>query len=429
VLGWITIGTSWWPAAARPQSVTTAAIYGRVTGADSVGIEDATVSVLNTANGERWHTLTRSGGHYALEYLSLGGPYGIEVRAIGFQPIRRAGVVLSLGERERVDLQLMPSVLTLPELAVFAAPDRWVNAGRTGPAQTITDTLISRLPVQARDFSQLTFLSPQATPTPSGGVSFAGQTDRLNGFQIDGATNIDLAGYAGGAGFGTPGATSGVRTLSVEAVRELQVITAPFDVRFGTFAAGLVNAVTQSGSNHWEGSLSGYFEDEALSAGDHAERGAAAVRGGEAGGVTHAVTTHGPGHRSSPWAFLRVSSSRNDHTDPRWNDAMVGLRRIADQREGEDDDEGVGGCLFSGLASKKSFTSGMIALLFSISVTCVVLGKMASLDADRGRISPKISSPFSRYISEMWFSRTPSASPWMKNMGARVAFSLSAPKS
>jgi len=40
-----------------------------------------------------------------------------------------------------------------------------------------------------------------------------------------------------------------------------------------------------------------------------------------------------------------------------------------------------------GLASKRSFTIGMIALPFSISVICVVLGKMASLDADRGRIS------------------------------------------
>jgi hypothetical protein len=42
------------------------------------------------------------------------------------------------------------------------------------------------------------------------------------------------------------------------------------------------------------------------------------------------------------------------------------------------------------LASRKSFTIAMIALPFSISVTCVVLGRMASLDADRGRVSPKI---------------------------------------
>ena len=99
-------------------------------------------------------------------------------------------------------------------------------------------------------------------------MSIAGQSDRLNGFQIDGATNLDLIGFAGGGGFGTPAASSGVRTLSVEALRELQILSAPFDVRFGTFAGGLVNAVTRSGSNRWAGSLSGYFEDKALTGRD-----------------------------------------------------------------------------------------------------------------------------------------------------------------
>jgi hypothetical protein len=56
------------------------------------------------------------------------------------------------------------------------------------------------------------------------------------------------------------GGTYRIRTLSVEAVRELQVVTAPSGVRFGMFAAGLVNAVTRSGSSRWEGPLSGYFE-------------------------------------------------------------------------------------------------------------------------------------------------------------------------
>ena len=64
-----------------------------------------------------------------------------------------------------------------------------------------------------------------------------------------------------------------------------------------------------------------------------------------------------------------------------------------------------------------------------ISVTWVVLGKMANLDAERGRMSPWISPPFRRNISAMCSSRTPSASPWMKNIGALVALSLSAPKS
>ena len=143
-----------------------------------------------------------------------------------------------------------------------------MNAGRTGPAQTISDTVIARLPVRSRDFAQLTYLSPQAAVSPNGGVSIAGQSDRLNGFQIDGATNLDLTGY--GRGFGTPGALSGVRTLSVEALEELQVLSAPFDVRYGTFAGGLINAVTRSGANDWHGSFSGYYENQSLTGKDSA---------------------------------------------------------------------------------------------------------------------------------------------------------------
>ena len=140
--------------------------------------------------------------------------------------------------------------------------DPLVNPGRTGPAQTIGDSLISRMPVRSRDFAQLVYLSPQAVLTPSGGVSIAGQSDRLNGFQIDGATNLDLIGFAGGGGFGTPAASSGVRTLSVEALQELQILSAPFDVRYGTFAGGLVNAVTRSGSNRWAGIVLGLLRGQ-----------------------------------------------------------------------------------------------------------------------------------------------------------------------
>jgi hypothetical protein len=250
------------------QAVTTAAISGIVTGADSAAIEQATVLVTNTSNGERWQSLTHAGGRYTVEYLSPGGPYTAEVTAIGFAPASICGIVLSLVERRLADFQLTRLVLTLPELTASAAADRLTGFGSGGPAQIITDTLSARLPVRGRNFFKLIYLSPQAVPSPGGGVSIAGQSDRLNGLQIDGATNNDLAGYAGGTGVETPGAPTGIRTLSVEAVRELQIVSAPFDVRFGTFAAGLVNAVTRSGSNRWEGSLSAYVEGQGLTGTD-----------------------------------------------------------------------------------------------------------------------------------------------------------------
>src|SRR5579859_5198027 len=82
-----------------------------------------------------------------------------------------------------------------------------------------------------------------------------------------------------------------------------------------------------------------------------------------------------------------------------------------------------------GLASRKSFTIGTMTGMRCISVTWVVLGKMANRDAERGFMSPWISPPFRQNISATYSSRTPSASPWMKNIGAVVPLSLSAPMS
>src|SRR6184192_4169353 len=86
-------------------------------------------------------------------------------------------------------------------------------------------------------------------------------------------------------------------------------------------------------------------------------------------------------------------------------------------------------CALYGLASRKSFTIGTMTGMRCISVTWVVLGKMANRDVERGFMSPWISPPFRRNISATCSRRMPSASPWMKNIGAVVALSLSAPRS
>jgi hypothetical protein len=257
--------------ALQAQGVTGAAIQGRILATDSTGIEDATILVTNTADGARSQTTSRTKGRYYLEQLTIGGPYIIEVRAVGFAPAQRAGVFLALGQRLTADFTLSPAVYELPEIGVAVGVDPLINAGRTGPSQSIAESTMARLPVAGRDFAQLALLSPQVVRTPphplsisGGGLSIGGQPDRLNALEIDGATNNDLLGGSLLGSIGTPGQDLGARTLSVEAIKELQVISAPFDVRFGNFAAGLVNAVTKSGSNRLEGSFTSYYSQRGL---------------------------------------------------------------------------------------------------------------------------------------------------------------------
>jgi hypothetical protein len=251
-----------WTTRVNAQGVTSAAVQGTVVGADSAPVAEATVLVTNTATGERWRTLTRANGRFFLEHLSVGGPYQVEVRSVGYVPADRGDVFLSLGQRLTFDVRLVPAAVQLEEVVVRGEVDPRINAGRTGPAFSLADSTLIRLPTAGnRDFLGFAVLSPQVGISANGGFIFAGAHDRTNSLQVDGATNNDIknqAGLSAQGGFG-------LNALPIEAIREIQVQTAPFDVRFGNFAGGLINAVSKSGSNQWQGSLFGYYSSDDLS--------------------------------------------------------------------------------------------------------------------------------------------------------------------
>ena len=291
----------WCCATLQAQGVTGAALQGRILSADSSAIEEATVLVTNAANGQRWQTTSHAKGRYSLEQLSIGGPYVVEVQAVGYAPARRDGLFLGLGQRFTADFALQPVAYELTGITVIAETDPLINAGRTAPSYSVPESTATRVPVFNRDFLRLALLSPRVTRTPSGGLSIAGQPDRLNAVQVDGATNQDLLGSSTLAGIQVLGA----RTLSVESIQELQVISAPFDVRYGNFAAGLINVVTKSGTNRWEGAVTGFYADRGLVGKD-----AAGGRGGEFTNGELTLTLGGPLVRDRAAFFLDASLQR-----------------------------------------------------------------------------------------------------------------------
>ncbi len=240
------------------QGVTTAAVQGTVLSSnDSTALDGAVITVTNTSTGARFQATTRTNGRYVLENLPIGGPYTLEARSIGFEPGRKTGLMLSLGQRYSEDFVLAPSVVQLEELSVSANIDPLINKGRTGPANVISDSAIQRLPLVGRNFTDLIAITPLAVNgVGSGGPSVGGQNNRFNNIQIDGGVNNDLFGLAAS---GVPGGQAGAKAISVDAVQEFQVLVAPFDVRQGSFTGGLVNAVTKSGTNRLHGSLYGYL--------------------------------------------------------------------------------------------------------------------------------------------------------------------------
>ena len=246
------------------QGLTTAAIQGTVAGEDGSPIAGATIRVTHSPDGSRWEVVTRSTGGYLLEDVAVGGPYRIEARALGFAPEARSGIVLTLGQRLVADFTLRPAAVDLAPVAVRATADPVLSPSRTGPAEIVSAARIAALPNLGREFLTLTALSPQvalspsSNSAPSGGITSGGENRLLNAFQIDGGANGDP--YTGRL----PGRETLPRPISLEALQELQVLAAPFDVRYGGFAGGLANAVTKSGTNTVNGSVFGYLADGAL---------------------------------------------------------------------------------------------------------------------------------------------------------------------
>ena len=299
------------PRLAAGQGVTTAAVHGQVVQSDGSPIHGASVRLTNESNGRRWEVATGSSGRYLVEDVAIGGPYRIEARHLGFAAEAREGLVLALGQRLTADFTLRPLAVELTPITVTALADPILNSGRTGPAEIVSRAEIDKLPNPGRQFLALTTRSPQTAVSRSsgvaatGGITIGAQNRLYNSFQIDGGMNHDL--YRGRL----PGVETLPRPIALDALEEIQVLAAPFDVRHGGFAGGLVNAVTRSGTNEVHGSVFGYLSDAALVGGSVTGESEGDFRTWQIGG-----TVGGPLVRNRVHYFLSVEAQRDVVPDP-----------------------------------------------------------------------------------------------------------------
>jgi hypothetical protein len=231
------------------QGVTTAEIRGTVRIAGGGNADGARVRVVNRATGYAVDAEVRRGSFLALG-LEVGGPYSVLVRRIGSVPQERGALFLSLGQRLDLDIVLDPAATQLEMVRVVAA-----ERPPAGIGTTISDSLLRRLPTLNRDVYDFVRLVPQVSTRfgiSGGGVSF-----RLNSFLIDGVSERQLQGNnVSGTGFG--------KAVPLEAVKEYQVLLAPYDARYGDFTGALINAVSRGGTNDVRGTAFVYARNERL---------------------------------------------------------------------------------------------------------------------------------------------------------------------
>jgi outer membrane receptor for ferrienterochelin and colicin len=229
------------------QGATTAAMSGKIVDSKGEALPGATVIAVHTPTNTQYVAPTNADGRFNIQNMRVGGPYSVKVTFVGYQDLTRDGINLSLGQNFHLDGTMSDASTELASVTVTGRRDPVINAGRTGAATTVQREQIERLPTISRSLQDFTRLTPQ-----SNGNSLSGRNGRFNNIQIDGASNNDLFGLGS---TGTPGGQAGTNPISLDAIQELQVVIAPYDVRQGRFSGGGINAVTRSGTNEFSGSV------------------------------------------------------------------------------------------------------------------------------------------------------------------------------
>jgi len=236
--------------------VTTSGISGKVTSGDET-IIGATIIAIHTPSGTKYGAATNDKGRYSIQGMRVGGPYKITISYIGHEPIEFNNIQLSLGDASNIIANLKESSRELNEVVVRATAGKR-NAGG-GAASNFNSKQIVNTPTVDRNIYDIAKMSPLVAPSKIGGLSIAGSNNRYNSFQIDGMVSNDVFGLASS---GTNGGQTSANPISLDAIQEIQVVIAPFDVRQSGFTGGGINAITKSGTNKFAGSAYGYYTDQ-----------------------------------------------------------------------------------------------------------------------------------------------------------------------
>lgn len=238
------------------QGLTTASINGFIFDADGSPLPGANVVAVHEPTGTRYGAATRTNGVFNLPNLKIGGPYSINVSYIGFNPHKEQNIFLNIGQTFKFDVALSNESIELGELVVTGETDNVLNSSRTGAETSINPDEVLALPSIKRSTRDLTRLDPRS----DGNFSFGGKNWLFNNVSVDGSYFNNPFGLDDPS----PGGQTGAEPLPYDAVEQVQVSLAPFDVREGGFTGAGINTVTKSGTNNFKGSVYTFFRNESM---------------------------------------------------------------------------------------------------------------------------------------------------------------------
>ncbi|MCL2028600.1 MAG: carboxypeptidase regulatory-like domain-containing protein [Bacteroidales bacterium] len=233
--------------------VTTGSMAGVVRSGSGETLPGATILATHEPTGTTYGVTTSVTGNYNIQGMRVGGPYKVQISFMGYQPQSIENITISLGDPLNLNVTLTDAAMTLEGVTIVGDKVSAFSQERTGAVTNISNLEMTRMPTLSRNLTDVARLSPYST----GSASFVGRESFATNITVDGANFNNNFGLSGG---GMPG-TSG-EPISMDAIEELQVVVAPYDVRQSNFTGAGINAVTKSGTNTVKGSAYGYFRNQ-----------------------------------------------------------------------------------------------------------------------------------------------------------------------
>ncbi|MGQ0732561.1 MAG: carboxypeptidase regulatory-like domain-containing protein [Acidobacteriota bacterium] len=295
VTGSLAVGT-----AASVMAQTHFDLAGTVTDSGGGVLPGVTISLRNVDTGLVRTSVTSDQGKYHFPTVPPTGTWMLTAELAGFQTVTREGLRFQANTLPQIDLQM--AVGGLQESVTVTAGAPMVRTRESERSAILDQTMLTDLPAGGgRDFISLLKATGEVVQD-GGNLSLAGQGRRTANFIADGVSmtgreirTLDGA-FGGGSG------------LSLETIRELQVITSGFKAETGQTGAGTISVVTKSGTNRFEGTAFGYFRPTSL-VGDNPITGASANKQDRQqwGGVLGGPLARDKTHFFGSWESTRVN--------------------------------------------------------------------------------------------------------------------------
>ena len=305
---------------------TSSAIGGRILATEGAPVTGAEVIIVHTPSGTTSRAQTDAEGRFSARGLRVGGPYTVTIIKDGYRTETQENVYLTLNDTSQVSLQMIPTTTSLDAIEVVGSAVTSVfSTEKMGTGSNVTRAQIEALPSANRNIQDYIRLDPRVAQTDKvdGAISAGGQNSRYNVIRIDGISSNDPFGLEAN------NLPTNRQPVSMDAIEEISIDLANYDVTTTGGTGVVVNAVTKSGTNNFGGSVYYTLRDKDWVADDLDENG-----GGNFAGFdqeeTYGLTFGGPILKDRLFFFANYEKFTRSAPGTSLTGTPYGLGRITD---------------------------------------------------------------------------------------------------